>query len=139
MSIIENFKNLDPKTIMITVGVFAMIGGIDTNVNSENWAESAWGTDISAESKKIADTYEKIWGVFIMPLGLLCITAALVLDDKNRAVMAFYSGCVMLAFFIGFFVFLRTTDYTAPSIEWILPPFIILGILIGSGSKHMRE
>ena len=35
MSIIENFKNLDPKTIMITVGIFAMIGGIDTNVNSE--------------------------------------------------------------------------------------------------------
>ena len=43
-----------------------------------------------------------------MPLGLLCITAALVLDDKNRAVMAFYSGCVMLAFFIGFFAFMRT-------------------------------
>ena len=63
----------------------------------------------------------------------------LVLDDKNRAVMAFYSGCVMLAFFIGFFAFMRTTDYTSPSIEWILPPFVILGILIGSGSKHMRE
>ena len=73
MSIIENFKNLDPKTIMITVGIFAMIGGIDTNVNSEAWAESAWGTEISAESKNIAETYEKIWGVFIMPLGLLCI------------------------------------------------------------------
>ena len=113
MSIIENFKNLDPKTIMITEGIFAMIGGIDTNVNSEAWAESAWGTEISAESKNIAETYEKIWGVFIMPLGLLCITAALVLDDKNRAVMAFYSGCVMLAFFVGFFLFMRTTDYTS--------------------------
>ena len=42
MSIIENFRNLDPKTIMITVGIFAMIGGIDTNINSEAWAESAW-------------------------------------------------------------------------------------------------
>ena len=139
MSIIENFRNLDPKTIMITVGIFAMIGGIDTNVNSEAWAESAWGTEISAESKNIAETYEKIWGVFIMPLGLLCITAALVLDDKNRAVMAFYSGSVMLAFFIGFFAFMRTTDYTSPSIEWIIPPFAILGILIYSGYKHMQE
>ena len=139
MSIIENFKNLDPKTIMITVGIFAMIGGIDTNINSEAWAESAWGTEISAESKNIAETYEKIWGVFIMPLGLLCITAALVLDDKNRAVMAFYSGCVMLAFFIGFFLFMRTTDYTSPSIEFIIPPFVILGILIFSGYKHMQE
>ena len=139
MSIIENFKNLDPKTIMITVGIFAMIGGIDTNINSEAWAESAWGTEISAESKNIAETYEKIWGVFIMPLGLLCITAALVLDDKNRAVMAFYSGCVMLAFFIGFFLFMRTTDYTSPSIEFIIPPFVILGILIYSGYKHMQE
>ena len=139
MSIVEKFKSLDPKTIMIVVGIIAMIGGIDTNINSETWAESAWGTEISAESKNIAETYEKIWGVFIMPLGLLGITAALVLDDKNRAVMAFYSGCVMLAFFIGFFAFMRTTDYTSPSIEWILPPFVILGILIGSGSKHMRE
>ncbi len=139
MSIIENFRNLDPKTIIITVGIFAMIGGIDTNINSEAWAESAWGTEISAESKNIAETYEKIWGVFIMPLGLLCITAALVLDDKNRAVMAFYSGCVMLAFFIGFFAFMRTTDYTSPSIEWIIPPFVILAILIASGSRHMQE
>ena len=47
MSIIENFKNLDPKTIMITVGIFAMIGGIDTNVNSEAWAERQMGRDIS--------------------------------------------------------------------------------------------
>ena len=90
MSIVEKFKNFDPQTIMIVVGTFAIIGGIDTTVNSEGWAESAWGTEISAESKNIAETYEKIWGVFIMPLGLLCITAALVLDDKNRAVMAFY-------------------------------------------------
>ena len=105
MSIVEKFTSLDPNTIMIVVGIIAMIGGIDTNINSESWAESAWGTEISAESKNIAETYEKIWGVFIMPLGLLCITAALVLDDKNRAVMAFYSGCVMLAFFIGFFLF----------------------------------
>ena len=139
MSIVEKFKNFDPQTIMIVVGTFAIIGGIDTTVNSEGWAESAWGTEISAESKNIAETYEKIWGVFIMPLGLLCITAALVLDDKNRAVMAFYSGCVMLAFFLGFFAFMRTTDYTSPSIEWIIPPFAILGILIYSGYRHMQE
>jgi len=139
MSIVEKFTSLDPKTIMIVVGIIAMIAGIDTNINSESWAESAWGTEISAESKNIAETYEKIWGVFIMPLGLLCITAALVLDDKNRAVMAFYSGCVMLAFFIGFFLFMRTTDYTSPSIEFIIPPFVILGILIFSGYKHMQE
>ena len=74
-----------------------------------------------------------------MPFGLLCITAALVLDDKNRAVMAFYSGCVMLAFFLGFFAFMSTTDYTSPSIEWIIPPFAILGILIYSGYRHMQE
>ena len=139
MSILEKFKHFDPQTIMIVVGTFAIIGGIDTTVNSESWAESAWGTEISAESKNIAETYEKIWGVFIMPLGLLCITAALVLDDKNRAVMAFYSGCVMLAFFLGFFAFMRTTDYTSPSIEWIIPPFAILGILIYSGYRHMQE
>ena len=139
MSIVEKFTSLDPKTILIVVGTIAMIGGIDTNINSESWAESAWGTEISAESKNIAETYEKIWGVFIMPLGLLCITAALVLDDKNRAVMAFYSGCVMLAFFIGFFLFMRTTDYTSPSIEFIIPPFVILGILIFSGYKHMQQ
>ena len=139
MSIVEKFKNFDPQTIMIVVGTFAIIGGIDTTVNSEGWAESAWGTEISAESKNIAETYEKIWGVFIMPLGLLCITAALVLDDKNRAVMAFYSGCVMLAFFLGFFAFMRTTDYTSPSIEWIIQPFAILGILIYSGYRHMQE
>ena len=139
MSILEKFKNFDPQTIMIVVGTFAIIGGIDTNLNSERWAETAWGTEISAESKNIAETYEKIWGVFIMPLGLLCITAALVLDDKNRAVMAFYSGCVMLAFFLGFFAFMRTTDYTSPSIEWIIPPFAILGILIYSGYRHMQE
>lgn len=137
--ILEKFTSLDPKTIMIVVGIVAMIGGIDTNINSESWAESAWGTEISAESKNIAETYEKIWGVFIMPLGLLCITAALVLDDKNRAVMAFYSGSVMSAFFIGFFLFMRTTDYTSPSIEFIIPPFVILGILIFSGYKHMQE
>ena len=139
MSIVEKFTSLDPKTIMIVVGIIAMIGGIDTNINSESWAESAWGTEISAESKNIAETYEKIWGVFIMPLGLLCITAALVLDDKNRAVMAFYSGSVMSAFFIGFFLFMRTTDYTSPSIEFIIPPFVVLGILIFSGYKHMQE
>ena len=60
MSILEKFKNFDPQTIMIVVGIIAMIAGIDTNINSEAWAESAWGTEISAESKNIAETYEQI-------------------------------------------------------------------------------
>ena len=74
-----------------------------------------------------------------MPLGLLCITAALVLDDKNRAVMAFYSGSLMLVFFIVFFIFLNSTDYSSPTAEFIVPPFILLGIVIYSGHKHMQE
>jgi len=136
MSIVEKIKSFDPKTYMIFIGVFAALGGIDTFVNAETWAESAWGTEISAESKNIAETYEKIWGLFILPLAGLCITAALVLDEKNRAVMAFYSGLVMLAFFVVFFSIMQTLDYESPSLPFILLPVALISLLIYSGYKH---
>ncbi|MDC0243427.1 hypothetical protein OAK07_01935 [Marine Group III euryarchaeote] len=146
--ILEKFKSLDPKIILILVGCIAAFAGIENNLNAEMWAESGWGEEcktddavdcISSESMNIAETYEKIWGLFIVPIGLLCITAALVLDDKNRAVMAFYSGSLMLVFFIVFFIFLNSTDYSSPTAEFIVPPFILLGIVIYSGYKHMQE
>lgn len=136
MSIVEKIKSFDPKTYMIFIGVLAALGGIDTFVNAETWAESAWGTEISAESKNIAETYEKIWGLFILPLAGLCITAALVLDEKNRAVMAFYSGLVMLAFFVVFFSIMQTLDYESPSLPFILLPVALISLLIYSGYKH---
>ena len=136
MSIVEKIKSFDPKTYMIFIGVLAALGGIDTFVNAEMWAESAWGKEISAESKNIAETYEKIWGLFILPLAGLCITAALVLDEKNRAVMAFYSGLVMLAFFVVFFSIMQTLDYESPSLPFILLPVALISLLIYSGYKH---
>ena len=136
MSIMEKITSFDPKTYMIFIGVFAALGGIDTFVNAESWAESAWGTEMSAESKNIAETYEKIWGLFVLPLAGLCITAALVLDEKNRAIMAYYSGLVMLAFFVVFFSVMQTLDYESPSLPFILFPVVILGLLIYSGYSH---
>tara|TARA_B100001113_G_scaffold177332_1_gene145278 strand:- start:492 stop:866 length:375 start_codon:yes stop_codon:yes gene_type:complete len=121
---------------MIFVGVIAALGGIDTFVNAEMWAESAWGAEISPESKNIAETYEKIWGLFLLPLAGLCITAALVLDEKNRAVMAFYSGLVMLAFFGLFFSVMQTLDYKSPALPFMLMPIVIVSLLIYSGYKH---
>ena len=84
----------------------------------------------------IAETYEKIWGLFVLPLAGLCITAALVLDEKNRAVMAYYSGLVMLAFFVVFFSVMQTLDYESPPLLFILLPVVILGLLIYSGYSH---
>ena len=136
MSIVEKIKSFDPKTYMIFIGVLAALGGIDTFVNAEMWAESAWGTEISPESKNIAETYEKIWGLFLLPLAGLCITAALVLDEKNRAVMAFYSGLVMLAFFGLFFSVMQTLDYKSPALPFMLMPIVIVSLLIYSGYKH---
>ena len=136
MSIVEKITSFDPKTYMIFVGVIAALGGIDTFVNAEMWAESAWGTEISAESMNIAETYEKIWGLFLLPLAGLCITAALVLDEKNRAVMAFYSGLVMLAFFGLFFSVMQTLDYENPALPFMLMPIVIVSLLIYSGYKH---
>lgn len=136
MSIVEKITSFDPKTYMIFVGVIAALGGIDTFVNAEMWAESAWGTEISPESKNIAETYEKIWGLFLLPLAGLCITAALVLDEKNRAVMAFYSGLVMLAFFGLFFSVMQTLDYKSPALPFMLMPIVIVSLLIYSGYKH---
>ena len=136
MSIVEKITSFDPKTYMIFVGVIAALGGIDTFVNAEMWAESAWGTEISAESMNIAETYEKIWGLFLLPLAGLCITAALVLDEKNRAVMAFYSGLVMLAFFGLFFSVMQTLDYKNPALPFMLMPIVIVSLLIYSGYKH---
>ena len=139
MTIVEKITSFDPKTYMIFVGVIAALGGIDTFVNAEMWAESAWGTEISAESKNIAETYEKIWGLFLLPLAGLCITAALVLDEKNRAVMAFYSGLVMLAFFGLFFAVMQTLDYENPALPFMLMPIVIVSLLIYSGYKHMQD
>ena len=37
--ILEKIKSFDPKTYMIFVGIIAALGGIDTFVNAEMWAE----------------------------------------------------------------------------------------------------
>ena len=51
-----------PKIWYIICGAMALLGGIENNINAENWAESAWGTD-GVNDQTVA--MEVLFGVFM--------------------------------------------------------------------------
>ena len=125
-----------PKIWYIICGAMALLGGIENNINAENWAESAWGTD-GVNDQTVA--MEVLFGVFMVGFGAMGLVCAFLLEGKVQARFAMANGGVMIAFFVLLFVMLGETGYNFPSAAFLAPPFVLFGGLIASGYLHMND
>ena len=126
-------KIFQPKIWYIICGAIALIGGIENNINAEDWAESAWGVD-GVNDQSLA--MEALFGLFIAGFGAMALTSAFVLSGTSQAKFAMANGGVMMAFFLAMFVVLGDTGYELPGVAFLIPPFLFLGGLTTAGYLH---
>ena len=80
---------LDPKKLMIAVGVMVVIISCLGMANSEQWAEWAWDDEPIGEHDA---AYEQMWALHMLPMGLFAIGTGLFVSGKPLAQMAMLSS-----------------------------------------------
>ena len=123
-----------PKIWYIICGAMALLGGIENNINAENWAESAWGTD-GVNDQTVA--MEVLFGVFMVGFGAMGLVCAFLLEGKVQARFAMANGGVMIAFFVLLFVMLGERATTSPAPR-LAPPFVLFGGSLPQAIPHER-
>jgi hypothetical protein len=113
----------------------AMLGGIESNINAEKWADSAWGA-AGVNDQSLA--MEMLFGLFMIGFGVMSFVTAYVLQGESLARSAMFNGAAMIAFFIIMFVMLPTSGYELPGAAFMIPPVVLLECLIASGYLHSQ-
>ena len=120
---------LDPKKLMIAVGVMVVIISCLGMANSEQWAEWAW------DDEPIGDhdaAYEQMWALHMLPMGLFAIGTGLFVSGKPLAQMAMLSSASVLVVVgggMGYMTGHHGYDGTPPAIWMILPLIALLTTL----------
>ena len=125
-----------PKIWYLIAGAFALLGGIENNINAESWAERAWGAD-GLNDQSIA--MEALFGLFMAGFGAMGLTCAFALEGKAQAKFALANGAVISLFFVAMFVLLPSTGYEMPVAGFLAPPFVFMGGLMVYGYLHMND
>ena len=73
---------LDPKKLMIAVGVMVVIISCLGMANSEQWAEWAWDDEPIGEHDA---AYEQMWALHMLPMGLFAIGTGLFVEWKTTS------------------------------------------------------
>ena len=121
---------LDPKKLMIAVGVMVVIISCLGMANSEQWAEWAW------DDEPIGDhdaAYEQMWALHMLPMGLFAIGTGLFVSGKPLAQMAMLSSASVLVIVgggMGYMTGHHGYDGTPPAIWMILPLLALLTTLV---------
>ncbi len=136
----ENLKNyLNPKNLMIAVGICTIIISIWGMVDGEEWAKAGWGEENVLGHDA---AYEKMWALHMMPLGVLAIGTGLFVTGKSLAKMAMLSPAVVVIIGGGMGYYTTQYDYGGPSgLATLIPVLtILLVILLGvSGYLHKDD
>lgn len=119
-------EKLQPKIMMIALGIVVMILSLYGIMNGEEWAEIGWG---GAENVLAHDAaYEEMWALHIMPLGVMAILTAVTVTGKELARMAMYSPIVLVILLGGMGVLTGDNGYggTPEGVGLFLPIIMVI-------------
>ena len=132
-------EKLQPKIMMIALGIVVMILSLYGIMNGDEWAEIGWG---GAENVLAHDAaYEEMWALHIMPLGVMAILTAVTVTGKELAKMAMYSPIVLVIMLGGMGILTSDNGYggTPEGIGLILPLIMVLLTLSTGIAGYMHK
>ena len=131
---------LQPKIMMIALGVTVILGSIYGMMNGDEWAEVGWGGADNVLAHDAA--YEEMWALHIMPLGVMAILTAITVTGKELAKMALYSPVVLVIIIGGMGVLTNENGYGASTPEGVgmlIPISMLLATILTGVAGYMHK
>ncbi len=130
---------LDPKNLMIATGVMVIIMSILGMTNGDEWAAVGWGGEENVLAHDAS--YEEMWALHLMPLGVMAIGTGIFVSGKELAKMSMLSPLVIVIIFAGMGAITGDSGYggDAPPIDMLAPALItfLLTLTLGvAGYMH---
>lgn len=129
---------LQPKIMMIALGIIVIFASIYGMMNGDEWAEIGWGADnVLAHDA----AYEEMWALHIMPLGVMAILTAITVTGKELAKMALYSPVVLVIIMGGMGVLTNENGYggTPEGIGLLIPILMLLTTVLTGVAGYMHK
>ena len=136
---------LEPKNLLIAVGLMVIILSCLGMANSEQWAEWAWDDEPVGEHDA---AYEQMWALHMLPLGIMAIGTGLFVKGKPLAQMSMLASASILLVIGGgmggYMTGERGYDGTPP-VTWMIIPILsllltlVLGIVGYMKFKQFNE
>lgn len=131
---------LNPKGWLIGLGVVVLLLGTMNVFTAEEVAEMGWGEDNVAAHD---EAYEQMWGLHMIPYGILAIATGLFVKGKALSQMAMTaSGAIVVIIGGGMMWLTNKHEYSNEGTAALVIPLIIMGvtILMGvAGYLHMDD
>ena len=138
----ETKEILEPKNLLIAIGIMVIVISCLGMANSEQWAEWAWDDEPVGEHDA---AYEQMWALHMLPLGILAIGTGLFVTGKPLAQMSMLASAAILLVIGGgmggYMVGKHGYDGTPP-VQWLIIPLLtlLLTLILGIvGYLHMND
>ncbi|CAI8346622.1 MAG: Uncharacterised protein [Candidatus Poseidoniaceae archaeon] len=133
---------LEPKNLLITIGLMVIVIACLGMANSEQWAEWAWDDEPVGEHDA---AYEQMWALHMVPLGIMAIGTGLFVKGKPLAQMSVLTSAAILVVIgggmMGYMVGKHGYDGTPP-VAWMIIPILamLLTLVLGIvGFSKLKE
>jgi len=145
VSVMEVNEILEPKNLLIAVGVMVIVLSCLGMANSEQWAEWAWDDEPVGEHDA---AYEQMWALHMLPMGIMAIGTGLFVKGKPLAQMSMLASASILLVIGGVMGGYMTGEHGydgTPPATWMILPILsllltlVLGIVGYMKFKQFNE
>jgi len=136
---------LEPKNLLIAVGIMVIVLSCLGMANSEQWAEWAWDDEPVGEHDA---AYEQMWALHMLPMGIMAIGTGLFVKGKPLAQMSMLASASILLVIGGVMGGYMTGEHGydgTPPVAWLILPILsllltlVLGIVGYMKFKQFNE
>ena len=139
VSVMEVNEILEPKNLLIAVGIMVIVLSCLGMANSEQWAEWAWDDEPVGEHDA---AYEQMWALHMLPMGIMAIGTGLFVKGKPLAQMSMLASASILLVIGGVMGGYMTGEHgydgTPPATWMILPILSLLLTLVLGIAGYMK-
>jgi len=145
VSVMEVNEILEPKNLLIAVGIMVIVLSCLGMANSEQWAEWAWDDEPVGEHDA---AYEQMWALHMLPMGIMAIGTGLFVKGKPLAQMSMLASASILLVIGGVMGGYMTGEHGydgTPPATWMILPILsllltlVLGIVGYMKFKQFNE
>ena len=129
---------LNPKGWMIGLGVIVILAALGNIAGAETVAEDAWGEDNIMGNEA---AYEEMWGLHLIPLGVMAIATGVFVKGKALSQMAMTASAGIVVVIGGGMGFMtQRHDYGTAGGAATIIPLIMMALVITLGvSGYMHK
>ena len=126
MNVMERKDVLEPKNLLIAIGLMVVVIACLGMANSEQWAEWAWDDEPVGEHDA---AYEQMWALHMVPLGVMAVGTGLFVKGKPLAQMSVLASATILVVIAGGMLGYMTGKHGydgTPPVAWVILPALTL-------------